>query len=59
MLISIPPKYRMSQIMGYYGKSSPKIFDRQANLKYEYGNRHFWAKGYYVDVDTAGRNKRQ
>ena len=57
MLISIPPKYSVSQIMGYLkGKSSLMIFDRYANLKYKYGNRHFWARGY---VDTVGRNKKQ
>ena len=51
MLISIPPKYSVSQIMGYLkGKSSLMIFDRHANLKYKYGNRHFWARGYYVDT---------
>ena len=45
MLISIPPKYSVSQIMGYLkGKSSLMIFDRHANLKYKYGNRHFWAE---------------
>ena len=58
MLLSIPPKYSVSQIMGYLkGKSSLMIFDRHANLKYKYGNRHFWACGYYVD--TVGRNKKQ
>ena len=58
MLISIPPKYSASQIMEYLkGKSSLMIFDRHANLKYKYGNRHFWARGYYVD--TVGRNKKQ
>ena len=58
MLISIPPKYSVSQIMGYLkGKSSLMIFDRHANMKYKYGNRHFWARGYYVD--TVGRNKKQ
>ena len=58
MLISIPPKYSVSQIMGYLkGKSSLMIFDRHANLKYKYGHRHFWARGYYVD--TVGRNKKQ
>ena len=58
MLVSIPPKYSVSQIMGYLkGKSSLMIFDRHANLKYKYGNRHFWARGY--DVDTVGRNKKQ
>mgnify|MGYP000629986858 CR=1 FL=1 len=57
MLISIPPKYSVSQIMGYLkGKSSLMICDRHANLKYEYGNRHFWARGYFVD--TVGRNKK-
>ena len=56
MLISIPPKYSVSQIMGYLkGKSSLMIFDQFANLKYKYGNRHFWCRGYYVD--TVGRNK--
>jgi len=58
MLIAIPPKYSVSQIMGYLeGKSSLMIFDRHANLKYKYGNRHFWSRGYYVD--TVGRNKKQ
>ena len=58
MLISIPPKYSVSQIMGILkGKSSLMIFDRHANLKHKYGNRHFWARGYYVD--TVGRNKKQ
>ena len=57
MLISIPPKYSVAQIMGYLkGKSSLMIFDRHANLKYKYGNRHFWCRGYYVD--TVGRNKK-
>ena len=45
MLVIIPPKYSISQIMGYLkGKSSLMIFDRFANLKYKYGNRHFWCK---------------
>lgn len=58
MLVSIPPKYSVSQVMGYLkGKSSLMIFDRHANLKYKYGNRHFWCRGYYVD--TVGRNKKQ
>lgn len=58
MLISIPPKYSVSQIMGYLkGKSSLMIFDRHANLKYRYGNRHFWCRGYYVD--TVGKNKKR
>jgi putative transposase len=56
MLVSIPPKYSVSQIMGYLkGKSSLMIFERYANLKYKYGNRHFWCRGYYVS--TVGRNK--
>ena len=58
MLLSIPPKYSVSQVMGYLkGKSSLMIFDRHANLKYKYGNRHFWARGYYTD--TVGQNKKQ
>lgn len=58
MLISIPPKYSAAQIMGYLkGKSSLMISDRYANLNYKYGDRHFWARGYYVD--TVGRNKKQ
>ena len=58
MLLSIPPKYSVSQIMGFLkGKSSLMIFDRHANLKYKYGNRHSWARGYFVD--TVGRNKKQ
>lgn len=57
MPVSIPPKYSVSQIMGYLkGKSSLMISDRHANLKYKYGNRQFWCKGYYVD--TVGRNKK-
>ena len=57
MLISIPPKMAVSYVMGYLkGKSSLMIFDRHANLKYKYGNRHFWCRGYYVD--TVGRNKK-
>jgi len=56
MLVKIPPKLSVSQFMGYLkGKSSLMIFDRHANLKYKYGNRHFWAKGYYVS--TVGLNK--
>ena len=57
MLISVPPKYSISQIMGYLkGKSSLMIFKKYANLKYKYGNRHFWCRGFYVD--TVGRNKK-
>ena len=56
MLLSIPPKMSVSYAIGYLkGKSSLMIFDSHANLKYRYGNRHFWARGYYVD--TVGRNK--
>ena len=58
LLVSIPLKMSVSQIMGYLkGKSNLMIFDRHANLKYKYGNQHFWARGYYVD--TVGRNKKQ
>ena len=57
MLVSIPPHISISQFMGYLkGKSSLMIFDRHANLKYKYGSRHFWCRGYYVD--TVGRNKK-
>lgn len=57
LLVSIPPKISVSSFMGYLkGKSSLMIFDRHANLKYKYGNRHFWCKGYYVD--TVGKNKK-
>ena len=57
MLVSIPPKYSVSQIMGYLkGKSSLMIFEKYANMKYKYGNRHFWCRGFYVD--TVGRNKK-
>ena len=57
MLVSIPPNLSISQFVGYLkGKSSLMIFDRHANLKYKYGNRHFWCRGYYVD--TVGRNKK-
>ena len=56
MLVSIPPKYSVSQFMGYLkGKSALMIFDKHANLKYKYGNRHFWAEGYYVS--TVGLNE--
>ncbi|WP_052447460.1 IS200/IS605 family transposase [Clostridium polynesiense] len=57
MLVSIPPKLSVSQFMGYLkGKSTLMIFDRHANMKYKYGNRQFWCKGYYVS--TVGRNKK-
>ncbi len=56
MLLSIPPKISVSGFMGFLkGKSSLMIFDQFAHLKYKYGNRHFWCRGYYVD--TVGRNK--
>ena len=56
MLLKIPPKLSVSSFMGYLkGKSSLMIFDKHANLKYKYGSRHFWAKGYYVS--TVGLNK--
>jgi putative transposase len=55
MLVSIPPSISVSEFVGYLkGKSSLMIFDRHANLKYKYGNRHFWCRGYYVD--TVGKN---
>ena len=58
MLVRIPPKYSVSEIMGYLkGKSSLMIFERHANLKYKYGNRHFWCRGYYVD--TVGKNTKK
>ena len=58
MLVSIPPHISVAQFMGYLkGISTLMIFDRHANLKYKYGNRHFWARGYFVD--TVGRNKKQ
>ena len=56
MLVKIPPKISVSSFMGYLkGKSSLMIFEEHANLKYNYGNRHFWAEGYYVS--TVGLNK--
>ena len=58
MLVEIPPKYSVTQIVGYLkGKSSLMIFDKHANLKYKYGNRHFWCRGYFVD--TVGKNKKR
>ena len=58
MLVSIPPSLSVAQFMGYLkGKSSLMIFDRHANLKYKYGNRHFWCRGYYVD--TVGKNEKK
>ena len=56
MLVEIPPSLSVSQFVGFLkGKSALMIFDRHANLKYKYGNRHFWSRGYYVD--TVGRNE--
>ncbi len=58
MLVRIPPKYSVSEIMGYLkGKRSLMIFERHSNLKYRYGNRHFWCRGYYVD--TVGKNAKK
>ncbi len=58
MLISVPPKYSISQIMGYLkGKSSLMIFDKFAQMKYKYGNRRFWCRGYYVS--TVGKNEKK
>lgn len=56
MLVSIPPKMSVSGFVGFLkGKSSLMIFEKFANLKYRYGNRHFWCRGFYVD--TVGKNK--
>ena len=56
MLVSIPPKINVSSFMGYLkGKSALMMFDRHANLKYKFGNRHFWSEGYYVS--TVGLNE--
>ena len=56
MLVSIPPKISVSSFMGYLkGKSAMMIFEYHANLKYKFGNRHFWADGYYVS--TVGLNE--
>ena len=58
MFVKIPPKYSVAEIMGYLkGKSALMIFERHANLKYKYGNRHFWCRGYYVD--TVGKNAKK
>ncbi|MBE6870976.1 MAG: IS200/IS605 family transposase, partial [Ruminococcaceae bacterium] len=57
MLVSIPPYISIAQFMGFIkGKSSLMIFDRHADLKYKYGSRNFWCRGYYVD--TVGKNKK-
>ena len=56
LLVKIPPKYSVSSFMGYLkGKSALMIFDRHANLKYKFGSRHFWSRGYYVS--TVGLNE--
>ena len=58
MLLEIPPKYSISEFMGQLkSKSTLMIFDRHANLKYKFGNQHFWAKGYFVD--TVGKNEKR
>ena len=58
MLVEIPPKMSVSEFVGYLkGKSALMIFERHANLKYKYGNRHFWCRGYYVD--TVGKNAKK
>ena len=58
MLIKIPPKYSVSEIVGYLkGKSSTMIYEQFGDLKYKYRNRSFWCKGYYVD--TVGKNERR
>ena len=58
MLVSIPPNISVAAFVGYLkGKSALMIFDRHANLKYKYGNRHFWCRGYYVD--TVGKNEKR
>ena len=57
MLVSIPPHLSVAQFMGFLkGKSALMIFDRHANLKYKYGRRNFWSRGYFVD--TVGKNER-
>ena len=58
MFVRIPPSMSVSSFMGYLkGKSALMIFERHANLKYRYGNRHFWCRGYYVD--TVGKNAKK
>ena len=58
MLIEIPPKYSVSQFMGYLkGKSSLMIYEKWGNIKYKYRNREFWCRGYYVD--TVGKNAKK
>ena len=58
MWVEIPPSISVSSFVGYLkGKSTLMIFERHANLKYKYGNRHFWCRGYYVD--TVGKNAKK
>jgi putative transposase len=58
MLVEIPPKYSVSQFMGYLkGKSSLMIYEKWGNMKYKYRNREFWCSGYYVD--TVGKNTKK
>lgn len=58
LLVEIPPKMSVSYFVGYLkGKSALMIFERHANLKYKYGSRHFWCRGYYVD--TVGKNAKK
>ena len=58
MLVSIPSNLSVAGFEGYLkGKNALMIFDQHANLKYKYGNRHFWARGYYVD--TVGKNEKK
>ena len=58
MLVEIPPSISVSSFVGYLkGKSTLMIFERHSNLKYKYGNRHFWCRGYYVD--TVGKNAKK
>ena len=57
MLVSIPPHLSVAQFMGFLkSKSALMIFDRHSNLKYKYGRRNFWSRGYFVD--TVGKNER-
>ncbi len=58
MLVEIPPKYSVSQFMGYLkGKSSLMVYEKWGNMKYKYRNRQFWCRGYYVD--TVGKNTKK
>jgi putative transposase len=58
MLVEIPPKYSVSSVMGFLkGKSSLMIYSKWANMRYQYRNREFWCRGYYVD--TVGKNKKR